>query len=174
MRVSITAGAASAVALAGALGAMAFTQGGPHAGVPTSVNLTSASSPPGLADQAALTYVEGTYPGHGTAVVLKTEADTEKGVTVYDVKVEAPNGSTYSLSIRASNDAVLSAKLSETQGAQAADSQQTPDAKQTPEPTDTPDAQQTPEPTDTPDAKQAPEPSATTSSDGAGSTGSDT
>ncbi len=177
MKVPMTAGAVGALAVAGAAAAIALTTGGTNAALPTKVNLVSASSPAVAADTAAVTYVNQHYSGSGTAAVLKTEADTEHGVPVYDVTVTAPNGTTYSLSIRTSNDSVLSASPAETQvpktptalpsssSSQAAT--QTPEAKQTPDPTQTPEAKQTPDPTQTPEpaatSKDSPDGSASTS-----------
>ena len=162
MRLVVTAGAVGTLAVVGAAGAIALAQGGPHATVPTSVKLVSASGPAATAaDNAALSYVDLKYPGTGTAVVLKTESDTEHGIPVYDVKVTAPNGSTYSLSVQASNDSVLSAQLSESKTSQTTTGTSTPEATKTPELKSTPEATQTPEPNSTPEATQTPEPKST-------------
>ncbi|MHB8379090.1 MAG: hypothetical protein ACYDB2_04100 [Acidimicrobiales bacterium] len=67
------------------------------------------------ADLAAVSYVNTNYPGSGVAIVLTTSADTEAGVPVYDVRIVAPNGSTYVVHVQQSNDAVLSANLAENQ-----------------------------------------------------------
>ncbi len=67
------------------------------------------------ADQAAVRYVDTHYPGSGTARVQKTESDVERGVPVYDVRVTAPDGTTYVVHVRRSNDAVLSANPAEQQ-----------------------------------------------------------
>ncbi len=67
------------------------------------------------ADQAAVSYVDTNYPGSGVANLLTTSADTEAGVPVYDVRIVAPNGSTYVVHVQQSNDAVLSANLAENQ-----------------------------------------------------------
>ncbi len=164
MRLVVTAGAVGTLAVVGAAGAIALAQGGPHATVPTSVKLVSASGPAATAaDNAALSYVDLKYPGTGTAVVLKTESDTEHGIPVYDVKVTAPNGSTYSLSVQASNDSVLSAQLSESKTSQTTTGTSTPEATKTPELKSTPEATQTPEPKSTPEATQTPEPKSTSS-----------
>lgn len=63
------------------------------------------------ADQAAVSYVDSTYPGSGVAAVLTTTAATEAGVSVYDVSIVAPDGSTYVVHVQQSNDAVLSSNL---------------------------------------------------------------
>ncbi|HET8991271.1 MAG TPA: hypothetical protein VFN59_09260 [Acidimicrobiales bacterium] len=63
------------------------------------------------ADQAAVAYVEATYPGSSVASVLSTTADTVAGVAVYDVSVTAPAGGTYLVQVQQSNDAILSATL---------------------------------------------------------------
>ncbi len=171
MRTAAAGVAIGAVAVAG--GVWAATRGGGATSVPTRVSLVAANSPAAAADQAALTYVSQNYPGAGAAKVLRTEADTEHGVAVYDVVVLAPNGATYSLSVRASNDSVLAAHLSEssptplgTLTGPTPTSAETPDASRTPEPTDTPDAQQTPEPQQTPEAHQTPEATATPAGSG--------
>ncbi|MHB1500139.1 MAG: PepSY domain-containing protein [Candidatus Dormibacteria bacterium] len=162
MRLVVTAGAVGTLAAVGAAGAIALTQGGPHATVPTSVNLVSASGPAAAAaDNAAVSYVDQKYPGSATAVVLKTESDTEHGIPVYDVQVTAPNGSTYSLSVQVSNDTVLSAQLSETKTSPAPAATGAPVATKTPEATQTPEPAKTPEPKSTPEATQTPQPSAT-------------
>lgn len=67
------------------------------------------------ADQAAVSYVDTNYPGSGVANLLTTSADTEAGVPVYDVRIVAPNGSTYVVHVQQSSDAVLSANLAENQ-----------------------------------------------------------
>ncbi|MHB8324999.1 MAG: PepSY domain-containing protein [Candidatus Dormibacteria bacterium] len=178
MKVPITAGAVGILSVAGAAAAIALTTGGANAALPTKVNLVSASSPAVAADTAALSYVNQHYSGTGTAAVLKTEADTEHGVPVYDVTVTAPNGTTYSLSIQTSNDSVLSASPAETQVAKTPtvlpSGSSAPAATQTPEPKQTPDPTQTPEPKQTPDPTQTPEPTATSkdSPDGSGSVSS--
>lgn len=59
------------------------------------------------ADQAALAYVTSTYPGSGTAQVLKTEPDVDRGVAVFDVRVLAPNGTIYVVHVDQSSNAVL-------------------------------------------------------------------
>ncbi len=161
MRSAVAGVAVGAVAVAG--GAWAATRGGGASSVPTRVSLVAASSPVAAADQAALTYVGQHYPGSGAARVLRTEADTEHGVPVYDVVVEAPNGASYSLSVRASNDSVISAHLTEssptplgTLSGPSPVAGETPDPGQSPEPKGTPEAQQTPEPHQTPEATATP------------------
>ncbi|MHB1527616.1 MAG: PepSY domain-containing protein [Candidatus Dormibacteria bacterium] len=166
MKVPITAGAVGILSVAGAAAAIALTTGGANAALPTKVNLVSASSPAVAADTAALSYVNQHYSGTGTAAVLKTEADTEHGVPVYDVTVTAPNGTTYSLSIQTSNDSVLSASPAETQVTTTPtvlpSGSSAPAATQTPEPKQTPDPTQTPEPTAT--SKDSPDGSGSASS----------
>jgi len=177
MKVPMTAGAVGALAVAGAVAAVTLTTGGTHAGVPTKVNLVSATSAMTSADQVALNYAAQTYPGAGTASVLKTEADTEHGVPVYDVTVMAPNGTTYSLSIRASNDSVLSAHPVESQPAPRTSAiAPLPTTGsvdvQTPEPTASPgatDVKQTPEPAQSPEPAQTPKPASADSPDATGS-----
>jgi hypothetical protein len=161
MRTAAAGVAIGAMALAG--GVWAATRGGAASPVPTRVSLVAASSAVAAADQAALTYVGQNYPGAGTAKVLKTESDTERGVPVYDVVVQAPNGATYSVSVRASDDSVLAAHLTESSPAPlgtltgpSPTPAETPEPSRTPEPTDTPDAQQTPESHQTPEATATP------------------
>ena len=156
MKVPVIGTALGAVAVAGGAAAIVLTTGGASAAIPTKVSLASASSPgAAAADQAALSYVDQRFTGAGAAAVLKTEADTEHGVPVYDVLVKAPNGTIYSLSIRTSNDSVLVAHPAESQGAPAATTpgSSSPDTH-TPAATsskDAPEAQQTPEPRQTPE-----------------------
>ncbi|MHB8620149.1 MAG: PepSY domain-containing protein [Chloroflexota bacterium] len=69
------------------------------------------------ADSVALSYVQANYGGSGTAQVLKTEADVDKGVPVYDVRTLAPNGTVYVVQVAQSNDAVVSASVAEGQAA---------------------------------------------------------
>ncbi len=122
MKIPTVGTAVGAVAVAGGAAAIALTTGaaGANAALPAKVNLASASSPvaaapAAAADQAAISYVDRNFTGTATAAVLKTEADTDHGVPVYDVRVQAPNGTTYSLSIRTSNDSVMSAHPAENQ-----------------------------------------------------------
>ena len=161
MRTAVAGVAVGAVAMAG--GVWAATRGGAASPVPTRVSLVAASSAVAAADQAALSYVSQNYPGAGTAKVLRTEADTEHGVPVYDVVVQAPDGATYSLSVRASNDSVLAAHLTEssptplgTLTGPSPTSAETPDPSSAPEPRSTPEAQQTPEAHQTPEATASP------------------
>lgn len=172
MRTAAAGVAIGAVAMAG--GIWAVTRPGGSSPIPTRVNLMAATSPAAAADQAALAYVGQHYPGSGTAKVLRTEADTEHGVPVFDVVVQAPSGATYSLSVRASNDSVLAAHLSEASRAPlgsltgpSPNPAGAPDTGRTAEPEDTPDLQQTPEAQQTPESPQTPE--ATASPDGSGS-----
>ncbi len=177
MRTAVAGVTVGALAVAG--GVWAATRSGGTDQVPTRVSLVAASSPVAAADQAAVTYVGQHYPGTGTARVLRTEADTEHGVPVYDVVVQAPNGATYSLSVRASNDSVLSAHLAEssptplgTLAGPSPTSGETPDPSQSPEPKGTPEAQQTPESQQTPEATATP--SGSGDSPDQGSSGGDT
>ncbi len=177
MKVPMTAGAVGALAVAGAVAAVTLTTGGTHAGVPTKVNLVSATTAMTSADQAALSYAATNYSGTGTAAVLKTEADTEHGVPVYDVTVTAPNGITYSISIRTSNDSVLAAHPAESQPTPAtsavAPQTTTPSVDvQTPEPTASstgaPEPKQSSEPAQSPEPAQTPKPASADSPDAQG------
>ncbi|MCL4543638.1 MAG: PepSY domain-containing protein [Chloroflexi bacterium] len=76
---------------------------------------TAAGNGPTAADNAAISYVDATYPGSGQASILKTEPDVDRGVAVYDVRVLAPNGTTYVVHIQQSNDTVLWANRAESQ-----------------------------------------------------------
>ncbi|HET9061554.1 MAG TPA: hypothetical protein VFN61_16700 [Acidimicrobiales bacterium] len=69
------------------------------------------------ADQAAVSYVDRHDPGPGAAQVFTTEPDVDRGIRVYDVRVLAPNGTTYVVHIQQSNDAVLFASSAEQQTA---------------------------------------------------------
>jgi hypothetical protein len=109
----VTAGALGAGVVVGGL-TLAST--GHQASVPAAVRLAAATAGGASgADQAALSYVDSHYPGAGTAQVLKTEPDVERGVPVYDVRVLAPDGTTYVVHVRQVGDAVLSANPAEQQ-----------------------------------------------------------
>ncbi|MDA8057169.1 MAG: hypothetical protein M0032_04235, partial [Actinomycetota bacterium] len=83
---------------------------------PLAMRLAAASAPgPAAADQAALAYVAVHDPGAGTATVLKTEPDVERGVAVYDVRVVAPDGAILVVHVQRSNGVVLGADLAERQ-----------------------------------------------------------
>lgn len=84
---------------------------------------------PAAADGAAVSYVTTNDPGNGQAHVLKTEPDVEHGVSVYDVRVLAPNGSIYVVHVQQSNDAVLSASLAESQSTTTAPGEASPAGK---------------------------------------------
>ncbi len=95
-----------------ALGATALLPRSSGPSVPASLT-TSTTTAAAAADQAALTYVSAHYAGSGTASVLKTEADTEKGVPVFDVRVLAPNGTVYVAHVNRSTDVVISVNPAE-------------------------------------------------------------
>lgn len=186
MKLHVVATAVGAIVVAGGGAAIAVNAGGARSALPTNVKLVSATGPAALADQAALGYVDhnSAYAGSGTPSILKTEADTEHGIPVYDVLVKAPNGTIYSLSVRTSNDSVLSANKAESQGASgpvpsSSPSNSSPDThppsepQQTREPASTPghtlaSPPQTPEPKQTPEPTTAPQSSATDSQDSVG------
>lgn len=98
----------------GGVGATVLGLGLSMGGLPLAV-AHAQTSPASSATAAAVAYVDTTYPGSGQAAVLKTEADVEHGVPVYDVRVVAPDGHTYVVHVRQSTDAVLSANLAENQ-----------------------------------------------------------
>lgn len=81
------------------------------------IRLSSVSAPTGAAaaDQAAVSYVTTHDPGAGTANVLATSPDVEHGVAVYDIRIQAPSGTTYVVHVQQSNDGVLSVNLAEKQ-----------------------------------------------------------
>jgi len=81
----------------------------------------SSASGPSVADAVATRYVEAHYAGSKQATVLKTEADHEHGVAVYDVRVLAPNGTVYVVHVQQSNNAVLSANQAEGQNQNTSD-----------------------------------------------------
>ena len=119
------------------------------------------------ADQAAVRYVDTHYPGSGTARVQKTESDVERGVPVYDVRVTAPDGTTYVVHVRRSNDAVLSANPAEQQVSvsPATDTTAPPETTPlvpTPPVTTAPQPAETSEPSETSEPAETSEPPATT------------
>ena len=65
------------------------------------------------ADLVALNYANANYKGQGIASIIKNEADSEKGIPVYDIKTLAPNGNIYIIHILRSNNSVLSSSISE-------------------------------------------------------------
>lgn len=67
------------------------------------------------ADQIAINYVSLHYSGNVQSKVLKTEPDHEHGIAVYDVRVLAPNNSTYIIHINQRTGAILSVNLAEKQ-----------------------------------------------------------
>ncbi|MHB1598114.1 MAG: PepSY domain-containing protein [Acidimicrobiales bacterium] len=109
----------SLFAIVGALGAGRVASGalfstGSQDSLPAAVRLAAASKAgAGSADQAAVNYVDSHYPGPGAAQLLKTEPDVDRGVAVYDVRVAAPNGTTYVVHVQQSNEAVLFANPAE-------------------------------------------------------------
>jgi len=72
------------------------------------------SSPP-PADKVATQYVVTHYPGKGQARVLETEADIDRGVAVYDVRILAPNGTIFVVHVQRSNNTVLWVNRAESQ-----------------------------------------------------------
>ncbi|GAC1565479.1 MAG: hypothetical protein NVS3B14_03340 [Ktedonobacteraceae bacterium] len=75
---------------------------------------TTPGNPP-AADKTAIQYVDTHYPGSGKARVLATEPDVDRGVAVYDVRIQAPNGAIYVVHVQRSNNAVLWANRAENQ-----------------------------------------------------------
>ncbi|MHB1583617.1 MAG: PepSY domain-containing protein [Acidimicrobiales bacterium] len=162
-------------AIVGALGALGVASGallstGHQAPLPAAVRLAAASAPgaggaggAGGADQAAVNYVDSHYPGPGAPQVLKTEPDADRGVSVYDVRVVAPNGTTYVVHVQQSNDAVLFANPAEQQVTPRPTTATAPPA--TSPPSTSPPATSPPpttEPLQDPEAVETPETPATT------------
>jgi hypothetical protein len=83
----------------------------------------TAGNPP-AADRAAIRYVDAHYPGSGQARVLQTEPDVDRGVAVYDVRIQAPNGTIYVVHVQQSNNAVLWANRAESQVPTPSDKEQ--------------------------------------------------
>ncbi len=96
-------------------GGLTLASGGHQPGIPAVHLAASQVGGPAGADQTAVSYVNSHYPGGGAAQVLKSEPDVERGVPVYDVRVVAPNGTTYVVHVQRSNDAVLSVNAAERQ-----------------------------------------------------------
>ncbi len=98
------------------VGGPTLASAGHQPSVPAAVRLAGATAGGASgADQVAVNYVDTHYPGAGTAQVLKTEPDIERGVPVYDVRVLAPDGTTYAVHVRQAGDAALSASPAEHQ-----------------------------------------------------------
>lgn len=110
------AAAAAAIAAAGTAAAKASPAAhalGSGAGQPKAVG-------PAAAGQSALSYASAHHPGPKAARVLATEADTDRGRAVYDVRVLAPDGITYVVHISRASNAVLWAGRAETQAGTSA------------------------------------------------------
>lgn len=109
------------IAGSGVLGVAAMLTAGASATsarpVVAPIRLSAASAPAGAAaaDQTAVSYVTAHYPGAGKANVLATSPDVEHGVAVYDIRIQAPSGTTYVVHVQQSNDGVLSVNLAEKQ-----------------------------------------------------------
>ncbi|MGB8347442.1 MAG: hypothetical protein WCD86_21335 [Ktedonobacteraceae bacterium] len=101
-----------ALLIAVAVGGLAVS----HAIAATPSTTISPAGSPSAANSTAIHYVDSHYAGKGQAHVLKTEADVEHGVPVYDVRIQAPNGTVYVVHMRRSNNAVLSVNQAESQG----------------------------------------------------------
>ena len=110
----VAAGALSAGVVAGGV---TLASAGHQPPLTAAVRLAAATTGGAGADQAAVNYVDSHYPGPGAARVLKTEPDVERGVRVYDVRVLAPDATTYVVHVRQSNGTVLSANPAEHQAA---------------------------------------------------------
>lgn len=82
---------------------------------------TSPAGSPSAANNVALHYVSTHYAGNGQARVLKTEADVEHGVPVYDIRTQAPNGTAYVVHVQRSNNAVLWVNQAESQSTSPSD-----------------------------------------------------
>lgn len=169
---AVTAAAAAAAAAVAAAGALPTPAAPPLQNVKTaSYTANCPTGLPGAADSAALSWVDVHASGTGRAGVVKTEADVEKGVCVFDVRTMAPNGSIWvvqvSRSAVAASEVVLSANLAEGSPASIPTTSPvpsvapTPGAKNTPQPAETPQPQESPKATETSQAPESPQPDAT-------------
>ncbi len=129
--------------------AYALQLSGGH-GSPSVVAQLAASSAPGPvgADQAAIAYVDARYPGTGTAQVIQTEPDTDRGVAVYDIRIQAPDGTIHLLQLRRSDYALLAVTPAESQAPPGPSTPTTAPAPTVPttSPTSTPGVQNPPAP----------------------------
>ncbi len=120
----VTAGALGAGVVAGGL---TLSSTGHQPVVPAAVRLAAVTTAGAAGtDQAAVSYVDSHYPGPGTARALKTEPDVERGVPVCDVRVLAPNGTTYVVHVQQSNDGVLFANPAEQQPVEPVETSEAP------------------------------------------------
>jgi len=110
-KIVLMGGIVIALLIAVALGALAVS----HAIAAAPPTTTSPAGSPSVANSTAIHYVDSHYAGNGQARVLKTEADVEHGVPVYDVRIQAPNGTVYVVHVQRSNNAVLSVNKAESQ-----------------------------------------------------------
>lgn len=138
--------AAGAVALAGG-GAAAVVlprTSAPGSPAGAAATLSSTSVNTGAA-QAAINWADTNQGGAGlpAATVIKVEADTEKGVPVYDVRVKAPNGTIWEVTVARASLQVL--------GETRAEGTVVPGT-----PSSTPSSSPSASPSETPEAKQSP------------------
>lgn len=101
-------------------GAAALTASAAYAKTPAPQAAKVQASQPHLvggaaANRSAVSYVDAHYKGARTTLVLATEPDTERGKAVYDVRVVAPNGTTYIVHVSRATAIVLSASKAEAQ-----------------------------------------------------------
>ena len=106
-----------ALLIAVAVGGLAVS----HAIAATPSTTISPAGSPSAANSTAIHYVDSHYAGKGQAHVLKTEADVEHGVPVYDVRIQAPNGTVYVVHVQRSNNAVFSVNQAESQSISLSD-----------------------------------------------------
>lgn len=146
-RIGLAAGAV-ALAAGGAAAVVLPRTSAPGSSVGAAATLSSTSVNTGAA-QAAINWADSNQGGAGlpAATVIKVEADTEKGVPVYDVRVKAPNGTIWEVTVARASLQVLGETRAEGTVAPT-----TPSSTPSSTPTSIPSAR----PSETPEAKQTP------------------
>jgi hypothetical protein len=115
----VAAGAAAGIAGAAAVVATGADTAGASTGGQGArlVSARPATASPAAADQATVSYLTSHYPGSGTARVLATERDHDRGQAVYDVRALAPDGTVYVVHVSQASGAVLWTSRAESQTA---------------------------------------------------------
>lgn len=114
-RLLVTLAVGAVLATTGVLGGAWASAGSRTVRSLTDATVTTSPTTLASADQVAISYVEAHYPGSGTARVLTSEADVDRGIAVYDVRTLAPSGVIYVVQVARSNNSVLFVEPAESQ-----------------------------------------------------------
>lgn len=77
-------------------------------------HVACSSGHPNVADQSAIIWVDQNQAGSGQAAILKTEADVDHGVCVFDIRVAAPNGTVWVVHVKRLSNPAAEVPLWET------------------------------------------------------------